>query len=67
MGELSKKPGTSAMQAGLVIVIVGAVLMVLNALNEGSPPGWTVGLVVIGVIVAVIGYARRILAAVESR
>ena len=55
------------MQTGLVIVIVGAVLMVLNALNEGSPPGWTVGIAVIGVIVAVIGYARRILAAVESR
>ena len=55
------------MQTGLAIVIVGAVLMVLNALNEGSPPGWTVGIVVIGVIVAVIGYARRILAAVESR
>lgn len=55
------------MQAGLVIVIVGAVLMMLNAFSEGRPPGWTVGIVVIGAVVSVAGYARRILAALEAR
>lgn len=67
MGEVTKRPGTTAMQTGLVIVIVGAALMMLNALSEGRPPGWTVGVVVIGAIVAVLGYARRILAALETR
>lgn len=67
VGEVTKRPGTTAMQAGLVIVIVGAVLMILNALSEGRPPGWTVGIVVIGAVASVIGYARRILAALEAR
>lgn len=55
------------MQAGLVIVIVGAALMMLNALSEGRPPGWAVGIVVIGAIASALGYARRILAALEAR
>lgn len=67
MGEVSKKPGTTAMQTGLVIVIVGVALMVLNGISEGQPPAWTVWTALIGVVVAVIGYAMRILAAVESR
>lgn len=55
------------MTIGLIIGIIGAALVFLSVSsgNMGAPLSW--GLVALGVIVAIIGYARRMLAAVESR
>lgn len=65
--ETSKKPGTNLMTLGLIFGLIGAVLVFLSVStgNMGAPLSW--GLVALGAIVAIIGFARRMLAAVESR
>lgn len=67
-GEVSKKKaGSRTLMAGVVIAALGAVGVLLSVMSGamGAPLTW--GMVVVGAIIAVIGYARRILAAVESR
>jgi len=63
----TKKPGTNLMTIGLIIGLIGAVLVFLSIStgNMGAPLSW--GMVAIGAVVAIIGYARRMLAAAESR
>lgn len=67
-GEVAKKkPGTKTLTAGLIIAVLGAFGVLLSVMSGemGAPLTW--GMVIVGAIVAVVGYARRILAAVESR
>jgi len=65
--ETAKKPGTNLMTLGLIFGLTGAVLVFLSVStgNMGAPLSW--GLVGLGAVVAIIGFARRMLAAVESR
>ena len=55
------------MTLGLIFGLTGAVLVFLSVStgNMGAPLSW--GLVGLGAVVAIIGFARRMLAAVESR
>lgn len=68
VGEVTKKkPGAGMMRVGLLMGAVG-LLLVIAALSSGGAPTLLVWvLLVVGVILAAAGYARRILAAVESR
>lgn len=65
--DVAKKPGTNLMTIGLIVGLIGAVLVVLSIStgNMGAPLSW--GLIALGAVVAIIGFARRMLAAVESR
>lgn len=68
VGEVTKKKaGAATLNVGLVVLIVGGILAMLNAANEGSPPGWTLVLIGIGAVSTIGGYAHRILVSVESR
>lgn len=67
-GEVTKKKtGSKTLAAGIVIAALGAfgVLMSVISGNMGAPLTW--GMVAVGAVIVVIGYARRLLAAVESR
>lgn len=65
VGEVKKKPGSGIMQAGIVIAVIGAVLVLISVVSggAGAPLSW--GLVTVGVILAGVGYAMRMLKAVE--
>jgi hypothetical protein len=63
----TKKPGDGIMWVGFVIAVVGLLLCVAAAVSGGTPGALSVGAVLVGAVLAVIGYARRVLAAVESR
>lgn len=63
----SKKPGTGMMTAGLVIAGIALMLVLLAFNSGGAPTVYVWGAMVIGAALAVIGFAKRILAAVERR
>lgn len=67
LGDTSKKPGASTLNTGIVVMVVAGVLAVLNTMNEGRPPGWTLMLLAVGLVITVVGYAVRLLKAVDSR
>jgi hypothetical protein len=62
-----RKPGSRITGAGLVIAAIGAILLIAGIVGSGSGSILSVLLIAAGLVVAGIGYARRILAAVESR
>jgi hypothetical protein len=64
-GEETKKPGTGLMKAGLFIAAVGLVMLIVILANGGKAN--LIWLVVAGLVMAGIGYARRVLAALERR
>lgn len=79
-GEIVKKPGKRMTTAGLVILALGIVLTVANLATthvnyfggrlvetQGTPSAGAIVLLVIGVLLVVVGFARRILAALERR
>lgn len=67
MGEVKKKPGTGLMRAGLLMGSIGLLLVIAVFSSGGAPTLLVWAVFVGGAVLAVIGYARRILAAVESR
>lgn len=67
-GEVTKKKaGSGLLMTGIVVAVLGALLVFMSVYTggAGAPLSW--GMVVVGAILAIAGYARRILAAVESR
>lgn len=64
-GEDIKKPGTGLMKAGLIIA-VAALVMTIAIVSGGGKPN-LLWLVLGGLVLAGIGYARRVLAALERR
>lgn len=81
LGEKQKqqRPGTGLITAGLVVIVLGLVLLVVNLTNPVSnyvagvgmvttqkPSAGAIILPIVGILLAGIGFARRILAAVEK-
>lgn len=79
-GEIVKRPGKRMTEIGLVIVVVGFVLCVLPLLSthtdyvggrmvetQGTPSALAIVIVIVGLLLAGIGFARRLLAAAERR
>lgn len=80
-GEIVKKPGARLTVFGLVLLVIGVVLLVMNLATthakfvpgvgtvetQGTPSAASIIMIVGGLILAGIGFARRILAAVEKR
>lgn len=57
------KPGTTLMRVGLAMVILGIILTLLTGV---AAPGQAL-LILAGIILVIVGYARRVLAAIERR
>jgi hypothetical protein len=66
-GEYVQKPGTRTMEAGLVIAVIAFVLIVFSVMSGGGPTIYTLGALVAGMLVTVVGFGRRVLAALETR
>jgi hypothetical protein len=64
-GEETKKPGTGLMKAGLFIAALGFVMAIVIVAGGGKPNLLWLGLA--GLVLAGIGYARRVLHALERR
>ena len=62
-----KKPGAGIMLSGLIVAAVGLVLVVLVFSSGGAPTIFVWAVLLVGIVLAVIGFAMRILAAVERR
>jgi hypothetical protein len=61
----TKKPGEGLMWVGGVVAVIG-LLLGATAVAGGSAPGLlTIGVVIAGALLAVVGFSRRLLAAVE--
>lgn len=61
-----KKPGSRTAGAGLLIAAIGAILLIAGMVG-GGPSALSVLVIVAGLIVAGIGFARRVLRALENR
>lgn len=65
--EAVKKPGSGLIGAGLLVAGI-AVFVALIAINStGSTGAFVWAMLIIGLILAGIGFAQRILAALENR
>jgi hypothetical protein len=64
-GEETKRPGTGMMRAGLYVAVAGLLMLIVILANGGKPN--LIWLVLGGLVLAGIGYARRVLAALERR
>lgn len=62
-----KKPGTALMSVGLLLAGVALLLIVVVVAGGGSLTIYTAAAFVLGLLLAVAGFARRLLATVESR
>lgn len=62
-----KKPGNMLMFMGACIAALGLVLVLMSISSggAGAPLSW--GMLAVGTLVAIIGFGRRVLAAVERR
>lgn len=62
-----KKSGSRTTGAGLVIAAIGLILLIAGVVGSGSASMLSVLLIVAGLIIAGIGFARRVLSALERR
>lgn len=66
--QTQTRPKGSVLTAiGLGVVILGVILGVLAAVSGGAPTGGTFSVILIGLVLAAIGFAARVLAALERR
>ena len=63
----ARKPGTRMTGAGLFIAGVGSFILAVALFGGGTLSMGVVMIIVAGLIIAGIGFARRVLAALESR
>lgn len=60
----TKRPGTELVRVGLFLVVIGVVLAIATMAAGGNATlGW---ISVLGLLMAAIGFAQRILAALEK-
>lgn len=60
-----KRPGTTIIQIGLVLVLVGVLFAVVSLANGGH--AGLLALSAVGLIVSAVGFGIRVLAALERR
>jgi len=64
-GEVTKRPGIGLIQGGLMLAFAGVLLTIAILSGGGNANGlW---LVLIGLVLAGIGFARRVLHALENK
>jgi uncharacterized membrane protein YidH (DUF202 family) len=79
-GEKVKTVGKLTTEIGLVVAVLGVVLCVLPLFTthvdyvggrmvetQGTPSAFAIIMVIVGLVVAAIGFARRMIAAAERR
>lgn len=79
-GEIVKKPGKIMTEIGLVILVLGLGLLMMNLFNTvekyvpgigtvevRTPSPGAIVLIIVGLLLAGIGFGRRLLAAAERR
>lgn len=64
-GEVAKRPGTLLIQIGLLLAGVGLVLAIM--IISGGGTGQVLWLTLAGLVLAGIGFARRVLHALENK
>jgi uncharacterized protein (TIGR03382 family) len=66
MSELrTRKPGNTLMTIGLLIAVVG--VLFIGAVISAGGDGGMLWIPAIGLVLAAIGFARRVLAALENK
>ncbi|GAA1774526.1 hypothetical protein GCM10009767_35670 [Kocuria aegyptia] len=65
--ETEKTPGNMLMASGALVAGLFLLLIIAAITTGGGPAPITVGGVLLGLLLVVVGFARRILAAVEKR
>lgn len=65
--QTTNRPGTSLAKGGLFFAGLMVLVMVVSLTNGGHLTAWTVGAFLLGVLLAAVGFARRVLHAVETR
>lgn len=53
------KPGSMLIRGGVILAVLGVVLFALTASAGQSNPGMLFGMVVIGLLLAIVGYVKR--------
>jgi hypothetical protein len=80
-GEIVKKPGQNMTTSGLIVLVLGLALLMYNLFTtvtkyvpgvgtvevKGTPSAGAIILIIVGLLLAGIGFARRLLAAAENR
>jgi hypothetical protein len=64
-GEVTNRPGTALIKVGLVLALIGVLLTIAVVSAGGNLT--TMWLVLAGLVLAVIGFGMRVLAALERR
>lgn len=65
--ETRRKPGTLTTTLGLCLAGLSLLLVILIVSGGGSATVFTIGGIFVGLVIAGIGFARRVLAALEKR
>lgn len=79
IGDTKQRPGTRLMATGIVILVIGFALLLVNLTNPvtnyvsgvgmvttQSPSVGAIVLPIVGILLAGIGFGRRVLSAVEK-
>lgn len=60
MTQQTKKPGDTLIGVGVMLAILGVVVFVLAVISGGAGNlGLTFGMVVVGLLLAILGYVKR--------
>lgn len=63
----AKKTGSRTTGAGLLIAAIGVILLIAGVVGSGAVSAFSAVIVLAGLVIAGIGFARRVIAALESR
>lgn len=63
----AKRPGSGLLQTGLLLVFLGTIIAIYLAVAGGTISGLAILIIIVGIVLAIVGFARRLLAAVEGR
>ncbi|MOA68623.1 hypothetical protein D3C78_1963340 [compost metagenome] len=53
------KPGQMLIRGGVILAVLGVVLFAMTASAGQSNPGLMFGMVVVGLLLAIVGYVKR--------
>lgn len=66
-GETTKKPGQGLMWVGFVVTAIGLLLLMAAVMSGGGVSILSLGMILLGGVLALVGFGQRLLAAVERR